>query len=153
MSNIKFFKDKENSFKCNIQVQGANLKNTFSRLLLETETSGNLYFNGKIDENGKCTFKLPPLKNIEDANGKLKIEVVADSTYFKVYENQVKFEESIKIQFNYDVEDKQEIDEDFRPKVSFELDNISEDAVEEVEEEKIIEKKKPELIKFSEFMK
>lgn len=80
--------DKSEDFKCNIDVQGASLTNTFARLVLENKNI-NLLFEGTVSKDGTCIIPIKKLKNIlpEGTEGKMKLEVVADDTYFSPWED------------------------------------------------------------------
>lgn len=85
----KFFKDKNENFECNINIEGATLDNAKARLVLENEEF-NIVFDGTIDENGKCIIPVKKLKILsEDLKGKLKLEVIVENdTYFLPYEDE-----------------------------------------------------------------
>ncbi len=50
----KLFTDKAELFECDIKLEGASLKDSQARLLIESEDL-NLNFKGTIDSSGKCT--------------------------------------------------------------------------------------------------
>jgi len=83
MSNYILYTDKNENFKCDISLEGAKLKDTFARLVLNTDDV-NVIFEGKIESGGKCVIPIKPLKNIFDTDtlGEMVLEVVADDTYF-----------------------------------------------------------------------
>ena len=82
------YTDKSEDFKCNIGVEGANISNTFARLILENKTL-NLSFEGKVNKDGSCVIPIKQLKHIlpEGMEGKMKLEVIADDTYFSPWED------------------------------------------------------------------
>jgi len=84
MSSYSVFTDKGKNFTCDIKLEGAKLKDTSARLILETEDF-NLIFNGKVLPGGKCVVPIKPLRNIldEGTNGTMILEIIADETYFK----------------------------------------------------------------------
>ena len=57
----KLFTDKNELFECNISLQGASLKKSKARLIVET-SEYSLLFNGKISSNGKCEIPIKKLK-------------------------------------------------------------------------------------------
>ena len=59
----KLFTDKTELFECNVKLEGASLKNSQARLIIESEEV-NLLFNGKIDSTGKCTIPIKKLKGL-----------------------------------------------------------------------------------------
>jgi hypothetical protein len=60
-----FYSDKKNIFKCKIQVEGASIKNTKGRLILNVDEK-NLLFHGKLNENGEFSCEIPALKEFEE---------------------------------------------------------------------------------------
>ena len=92
------YTDKNEQFECKLNLTGASLKNSFVKMLLESSTA-NLFFKGKIDENGKCNIDIKKLKGLlnENETGKMILEVIADDTYFKVWEDDFKVETEKKV--------------------------------------------------------
>lgn len=82
------FTDKTEIFECDLQLEGASLKKSFARLLIESPDV-NLVFNGEISSTGKCKIPVKKLKGLLDENvkGKIKLEVVAEDTYFTPWED------------------------------------------------------------------
>ena len=79
----RLYLDKNNLFECDIQLQGASIKNSFARIILEGKEHSYV-FNGEIDQNGHCSVEMNKLKTIfeNDETGTIKLEVVADDVYF-----------------------------------------------------------------------
>lgn len=79
-----FYIDKQEIFECKLDLEGAKLSDSRARLVLESNNY-NLLFYGKIDENGKCQIPVKRLKNLlgETDTGKVKLEVIAEDTYFE----------------------------------------------------------------------
>ena len=79
-----FYTDKQEIFECKLDLQGAKLTDSKARLVLESNNY-NLLFYGKIDENGKCQIPVKKLKSLlaETDTGKVKLEVIAEDTYFE----------------------------------------------------------------------
>jgi len=82
------YTDKQEDFKCNIGIEGASIKNTSARLVLEN-TNINLMFEGTIKDDGTCVIPIKKLKNIlpEGTEGKMKLEVIADDTFFSPWQD------------------------------------------------------------------
>ena len=82
------YTDKSEDFKCNIGVEGASISNTIARLVLENKNV-NLMFEGKVSKDGTCIIPIKKLKHIlpEGTEGKMKLEVVADDTFFSPWED------------------------------------------------------------------
>lgn len=82
------YTDKQEIFECSISLEGASVKNSQARLIVETDYL-NLLFKGTINESGKCTIPIKRLKNLidESSTGQMRLEVIADDTYFTPWES------------------------------------------------------------------
>lgn len=93
--------DKAEDFKCNIGVEGANIKDTQARLVLESKDM-NLLYEGTVSSDGSCTIPVKKLKNIleEGTTGKMKLEVIAEDTFFSPWEDNftVKAKKQVKVE-------------------------------------------------------
>jgi hypothetical protein len=98
MENIQLYKNKPETFKCQFKIDGIDPDDTTVRLCLEFDNNKNLFFYGKINDNGSCDIQIPSLNEIKQKNGKLVIEAIADSTYFKVYEANVELKTSVGVE-------------------------------------------------------
>ena len=63
----KLFTDKAELFECNISLQGASLKKSKARLVVE-KPDYSLLFNGNISKSGKCEIPIKKLKGLIDEN-------------------------------------------------------------------------------------
>jgi len=92
------YTDKQELFECSISLEGASVKNSQARLIVESDNL-NLLFKGNIDSNGKCTVPIKKLKNLleESTKGKIRLEVIADDTYFTPWESDFEVETSRKV--------------------------------------------------------
>jgi hypothetical protein len=92
------FTDKTELFECDLQLEGASLKKSFARLLIESENL-NLVFKGEISSSGKCKIPVKRLRGLldENVNGKIKLEVIAEDTYFTPWEDDFKVDTSKKV--------------------------------------------------------
>jgi len=92
------YTDKQELFECSISLEGASVKNSKVRLVVEADNL-NLLFNGTIDSSGKCTVPIRKLKNLleESTKGKIKLEVIADDTYFTPWESDFEVETAKKV--------------------------------------------------------
>lgn len=92
------YTDKQELFECSISLEGASVKNSKVRLVVEADNL-NLLFKGTIDSNGKCTVPIRKLKNLleESTKGKIKLEVIADDTYFTPWESDFEVETARKV--------------------------------------------------------
>ena len=93
-----FFTDKSEVFECKISLQGAKLTESKARLVLESDDM-NFIFYGKINSDGKCTVPVRKLKNYlsEDIKGKVKLEVIAEDTYFEPWSDSFEIKASKKV--------------------------------------------------------
>jgi hypothetical protein len=64
---------------------------------VEFANNKNLFFYGTLKEDGECVIDIPRLKNMDEKEGKLVVEAIADSVYFKVYEAEVELKNSVEI--------------------------------------------------------
>ena len=82
------YTDKQETFECSISLEGASIKNSQARLIVESDNL-NLLFKGTIDSTGKCTVPIKKLRNLleESTTGKIRLEVIAEDTYFTPWES------------------------------------------------------------------
>ena len=94
----KLFTDKNELFECNISLQGASLKKSKARLVVET-SEYSLLFNGTISKGGKCEIPIRKLKGLidEDTSGNIRLEVIAEDTFFTPWESDFEVETSKKV--------------------------------------------------------
>jgi hypothetical protein len=92
------YTDKQEIFECSISLEGASVKNSQARLIVEADNL-NLLFKGTIDSSGKCTVPIRKLKNLleESTKGKIRLEVIADDTYFTPWESNFEVETARKV--------------------------------------------------------
>lgn len=153
MNEFKFYRDKQEKVSCFISVEGTTLNNSRIRLLLESKNGLNYYFNGKIDNTGKCIINIPALKKLEEnETGNAIIEAIIDDSYFKLLEQPFSIKNSISIKFNQEDE---KIEENIKPTIKFNLEEeeINESKIEKVEKPKENKSKKLSIISFEEFKK
>jgi hypothetical protein len=95
------YTDKADLFECTIKLEGASIKNSNARIIIESEDI-NLIFYGTIDEQGNCKIPIKKLKNYisEGITGKLKLEVIADDTFFSPWQSdfEVKVSKSVQVE-------------------------------------------------------
>ena len=94
----KLFTDKTELFECDIKIEGASLSNSTARLVVETNYY-SLMFNGKINSSGKCTIPIKKLKGLidESSKGNIRLEVIADDTYFIPWKSEFEINASKKV--------------------------------------------------------
>jgi len=125
----KLYTDKQELFECDIQLEGASLTDSKARLIIETEDLA-LLFKGKIDKGGKCQIPVKRLKGLlgESVKGTIKLEVIAEDTYFTPWESDFEVEASKKVQVEVKSQIKEVIKES---KPSVKVKNINEVTNEE----------------------
>ena len=94
----KLFTDKAELFECSISLQGASLKKSKARLVVETPEY-SLLFKGKISKEGKCEITIKKLKGLidEDTKGSIRLEVIAEDTFFTPWESDFEVDASKKV--------------------------------------------------------
>ena len=94
----KLFTDKSELFECDIKLRGASLKKSKARLVVETQDY-SLMFNGSISKGGKCEIPIRKLKGLidEDTTGNIRLEVIAEDTFFTPWETDFEVETSKKV--------------------------------------------------------
>ena len=94
----KLFTDKSELFECDIKLQGASLKKSKARLVVET-SDYSLMFNGAISTSGKCEIPIRKLKGLIDENskGNIRLEVIAEDTYFIPWKSNFEINASKKV--------------------------------------------------------
>ena len=94
----KLFTDKSELFECDIKLQGASLKKSKARLVVETQDY-SLMFNGSISKGGKCEIPIRKLKGLidEDTTGNIRLEVIAEDTFFTPWETNFEVETNKKV--------------------------------------------------------
>ena len=94
----KLFTDKSELFECSISLQGASLKKSKARLVVETPDY-SLLFNGTISKSGKCEIPIRKLKGLIDENtsGNIRLEVIAEDTFFTPWKSEFEVDTSKKV--------------------------------------------------------
>ena len=94
----KLFTDKSELFECDIKLEGASLSKSKARLVVET-SDYSLLFDGNISSNGKCEIPIRKLKGLIDENttGNIRLEVIAEDTYFTPWESDFEVDASKKV--------------------------------------------------------
>ena len=96
--SYKLFTDKQELFECTIYLEGASLSKAISRIVVNTSDL-NLMFEGTIDKNGNCSVPIKKLKGLlgENDKGTIKLEVIAEDTYFLPWESDFEVDTAKKI--------------------------------------------------------
>lgn len=97
----KLFTDKIENFEARIKLEGASLKKSSARLVVEAENF-SLLFKGSIDENGNVKVPVRRLRGLldENTNGAIRLEVIAEDTFFTPWEStfEVETAKSVKVE-------------------------------------------------------
>ena len=96
--SYKLYTDKQEIFECNIYLEGASLTQATSRIIVETQDL-KLLFEGTIDKDGNCKVPIKKLRGLvgEDTKGTMKLEVIAEDTYFIPWESDFEVDTAKKI--------------------------------------------------------
>ena len=96
--SYKLYTDKQEIFECNIYLEGASLTQAASRIIVETQDL-KLMFEGTIDKDGNCKVPIKKLRGLvnEDTKGTMKLEVIAEDTYFLPWESDFEVDTAKKI--------------------------------------------------------
>ena len=94
----KLFTDKSELFECDIKLEGASLNKSKARLVVETPDY-SLLFNGTISPKGKCEIPIRKLNGLidENTNGNIRLEVIAEDTFFTPWESDFEVDASKKV--------------------------------------------------------
>ena len=94
----KLYTDKQETFECDLYLEGADLKNSSARILVETKDL-TLLFLGEISKDGNCKVPIKKLKGLldEDATGNIKLEVIAEDTLIEPWQSEFVVETSKKV--------------------------------------------------------
>ena len=94
----KLFTDKAELFECDIKIEGSSLSKSTARLVVETNEY-SLMFNGKISSDGRCQIPIKKLKGLidESSKGNIRLEVIAEDTYFIPWSSEFEIEASKKV--------------------------------------------------------
>ena len=112
----KLYTDKIEIFECDIKLSGASLDKSKVRLVVES-ADVNLLFKGKIDSTGKCRVPVKRLSGLlgETTRGTLRLEVIADDTYFTPWKSDFVVETSKKVNVEVKSQNKKRIVESKKP--------------------------------------
>ncbi len=115
----KLYTDKQETFECDLYLEGAELKNSSARILVETKDL-TLLFPGKINEDGNCKVPIKKLKGLldEKSEGNIKLEVIAEDTLIEPWQSEFVVETSKKVTVEVKGQgDKKQIKESSKPQV------------------------------------
>ena len=94
----KLYTDKQETFECDLFLEGADLKESSARILVETKDL-TLLFPGEINEEGNCKVPIKKLKGLldEKSQGNIKLEVIAEDTLIEPWQSEFVVETSKKV--------------------------------------------------------
>ena len=94
----KLFTDKAELFECDIKIEGTSLSKSTARIVVET-ADYSLMFNGKLTTDGKCTIPIKKLRGLidESTKGNMRLEVIAEDTYFIPWKSEFQIDASKKV--------------------------------------------------------
>ena len=80
-----------NSIEFQLKVENASLQKTSTRLIVEVNNT-NTIIPLLIDKDGLCKGDIPLNESWDGKKGKIKIEVIAEGSYFEPFNKEVEFE-------------------------------------------------------------
>ena len=94
----KLYTDKQETFECDLFLEGADLKQSSARIVVESKDL-TLMFKGTIDEKGNCKVPIKKLKGLLDENttGDIKLEVIAEDTLIEPWQSDFVVETTKKV--------------------------------------------------------
>ena len=94
----KLYTDKQETFECDLFLEGADLKESSARILVETKDI-TLLFPGTISKEGNCKVPIKKLKGLldEDTMGDIKLEVIAEDTLIQPWQSEFVVQTSKKV--------------------------------------------------------
>jgi|21_taG_2_1085346.scaffolds.fasta_scaffold00254_6 hypothetical protein len=115
----KLYTDKKEMFECDISLSGASLKDASARLVVETEDISLLY-KGTIGSKGNCKVPVHKLRGLldESTKGKIKLEIIAEDTYFVPWESDFAVETSKSVTVEIKSQSPKVIKESSKPKMA-----------------------------------
>jgi len=120
----KLYTDKKEIFECDISLSGASLKKAKARLVVETADL-NLLYKGTIGSRGECRIPVSKLRGLldETAQGKIRLEVIAEDTYFIPWESDFTVETSKSVTVEIKSQSSKILRETTKPKMAVKVKN------------------------------
>tara|TARA_R100000234_G_C4974269_1_gene167751 strand:- start:468 stop:1043 length:576 start_codon:yes stop_codon:yes gene_type:complete len=133
----KLYTDKVENFEAKIKLEGASLKKSKARLVIEA-SDFHLMFKGTISESGKVKIPVKKLRGLldEDTKGKIKLEVIAEDTFFTPWESNFQVDTSKKLTVEIQSQQKPIVENINAPKVEVQV--MKEQMVTKSEKEHVI---------------
>jgi hypothetical protein len=133
----KLYTDKVENFEAKIKLEGASLKKSTARLVIEADDF-DLMFKGTISESGKVKIPVKKLRGLidEDTKGKIKLEVIAEDTFFTPWESKFEVDTSKKVTVEVKSQSKPIIEQKSAPSIRVKV--MNEKTVTKSEREHVI---------------
>ena len=116
----KLYTDKQETFECDLFLEGADLKQSSARLIVESKDL-TLMFKGTIDDKGNCKVPIKKLKGLmgENTTGDIKLEVIAEDTLIEPWQSDfiVDTAKKVTVEVKSQKEEKPQIKESTKPQV------------------------------------
>ena len=116
----KLYTDKQETFECDLFLEGADLKQSSARLIVESKDL-TLMFKGTIDDKGNCKVPIKKLKGLmgENTTGDIKLEVIAEDTLIEPWQSDfvVETAKKVTVEVKSQKEEKPQIKESTKPQV------------------------------------
>jgi len=110
----KLYTDKQETFECDLFLEGADLKQSSARIIIESKDL-TLMFKGTIDEKGNCKVPIKKLKGLmgENTTGDIKLEVIAEDTLIEPWQSDfvVDTAKKVTVEIKSQSQEKQQIKE------------------------------------------
>ena len=96
--SYKLYTDKKEVFECKLFLEGASFSDSSARIIVESDNISFL-FPGEIDKDGNCKVPIKKLRGLVSENDKgiMKLEVIAEDTYFLPWESDFEVDTAKKI--------------------------------------------------------
>ena len=123
----KLYTDKQETFECDLYLEGADLKKSSARILVETKDL-TLLFPGTISKDGNCKVPIKKLRGLldEKTEGNIKLEVIAEDTLIEPWQSEFVVETSKKVTVEVKGQgNKKQIKETSKPQVK--IKNVKND--------------------------
>ena len=116
----KLYTDKQETFECDLFLEGADLKESSARIIVESKDL-TLMFKGTIDDKGNCKVPIKKLKGLmgETTTGDIKLEVIAEDTLIEPWQSDfiVDTAKKVTVEVKSQKEEKPQIKESTKPQV------------------------------------
>jgi len=116
----KLYTDKQETFECDLFLEGADLKQSSARIVVESKDL-TLMFKGTIDEKGNCKVPIKKLKGLmgENTTGDIKLEVIAEDTLIEPWQSDfvVDTAKKVTVEVKSQKQSKPQIKESTKPQV------------------------------------